>query len=303
MHSAQRHTGELTFERRCHGLAEAGLADARRADQADDWTPKLRGELSNGEVLQDALLDHLQAEVVLVKLRRGSAYVEPVLGAYAPRHSYQPVEVGTNHPDLGGCGRHPFQTIDLLFGLFACFIGHAGGRDLLAPFGGLSLLGVDLSQLALDLFELLAQQILALRLVNVLLDLTTDPALEFENFDLFGEDSVGLAQTLGDVERYEQLASLVGLQFGHVPDQIGKPCRILDLSHGRKRLGRKVAAEIDVVGHELFDRLHEGGQLAVLFSFLRYDLGFDLQERFGFGVAKDADAGFALGKKLNAAVG
>ena len=49
------------------GLAERGLADARRADQAEDRALELLHALLHGEILEDPLLDLLQAVVVGVE--------------------------------------------------------------------------------------------------------------------------------------------------------------------------------------------------------------------------------------------
>jgi hypothetical protein len=48
-------------------LAERGLADAGRADQAQDRRLQLVHALLHGEVLEDAFLDLLQAVVILVE--------------------------------------------------------------------------------------------------------------------------------------------------------------------------------------------------------------------------------------------
>ena len=68
-HAAQRHAHEVAAGGPRHRLAERGLADARRADQAQDRTLHLVHALLHGEVFEDALLDLLQPEMVGVRAR------------------------------------------------------------------------------------------------------------------------------------------------------------------------------------------------------------------------------------------
>ncbi len=72
-HAAERHAHELAAGRLGDRLAERGLADARRADEAQDRAGQLVGALLHGEILDDALLDLLEAVVIGVEdlLRRG----------------------------------------------------------------------------------------------------------------------------------------------------------------------------------------------------------------------------------------
>ena len=71
-HAAERHAHELAAGRLRDRLAERGLADAGRPDQAQDRPGQLVGALLHGEILDDALLDLLQAVVIVVEdlLRR-----------------------------------------------------------------------------------------------------------------------------------------------------------------------------------------------------------------------------------------
>ena len=66
---------------------------------------------------------------------------------------------------------------------------HAGRLDLLAQLVDLGLLRVVLAQLALDGLQLLAEDVLALGLVHLGLDLGLDLALELEDLDLAGEEA------------------------------------------------------------------------------------------------------------------
>src|ERR1051325_7748584 len=65
VHAAERDPLELAPRGARDGLAERGLADSRRADEAEDRALAGRIELAHGEMLEDATLDLLKAVVVL----------------------------------------------------------------------------------------------------------------------------------------------------------------------------------------------------------------------------------------------
>ena len=64
---------------------EAGLADAGRADEAEDRPVQVGLELAHREELEDAVLDLLEVVVVVVEDLAGVRDVEVVLGAHASR--------------------------------------------------------------------------------------------------------------------------------------------------------------------------------------------------------------------------
>ena len=67
VHAAERDADELAPERARDAAAERRLADAGRPDEAEDRALLVLLQLADGEVLEDALLDLLEAVVVLVE--------------------------------------------------------------------------------------------------------------------------------------------------------------------------------------------------------------------------------------------
>ena len=67
VHAAQAHAHELAAGRLGDALTERGLADAGRADKAQDRALAVRIELAHREIFEDAALDLGQAVVVLVE--------------------------------------------------------------------------------------------------------------------------------------------------------------------------------------------------------------------------------------------
>ena len=85
-HAAQRHAHVVAADGAGDRAAEAGLADARRSDEAEDRRAQaIAGQLAHGDVLEDALLDLLQSVVVFVEDARRLEQIEPVLGFDRPR--------------------------------------------------------------------------------------------------------------------------------------------------------------------------------------------------------------------------
>src|SRR5262245_66308259 len=63
-HAAKRHPHEFAPRRLGDRLAERGLADARRPDQAENRPAQLVGPALHREIFDDALLDLLQPVMV-----------------------------------------------------------------------------------------------------------------------------------------------------------------------------------------------------------------------------------------------
>ena len=85
-HAAERQAHELAAGGAGDRLGERGLADAGRSDEAEDRCPcGCLHELAHGEELEDALLDLLEAEVVLVEDLLGQLDVLDLLGSPSSR--------------------------------------------------------------------------------------------------------------------------------------------------------------------------------------------------------------------------
>ncbi len=94
--AAEAHPDELATHRPGDALAEARLADAGRPDEGEDGAADLVGQGAHREVLEDALLDLLEAVVVLVEDLGGLLDVEQVGRRDVPRQADEPVDVGAD---------------------------------------------------------------------------------------------------------------------------------------------------------------------------------------------------------------
>src|SRR6476620_4904527 len=80
--------------------------------------------------------------------------------------------------------------------------------------------------------QLLAQDVLALGLVHLGLDLGLDPALELEDLDLMGKEVGDELEALGDVDRLEHLLALLRGHVRAVRDHVGEQARLADVAGG-----------------------------------------------------------------------
>jgi hypothetical protein len=85
--AAERHADELPSERARDRLPERGLPHARRSDEAENRALELTRQLEHRDVLEDPLLDLLQAVVILVEDALDLLEIGIVLGRDAPRQA------------------------------------------------------------------------------------------------------------------------------------------------------------------------------------------------------------------------
>ncbi len=121
-----------------------------------------------------------------------------------PRHGQQPVQVGPGDRVLGRRRRHLAEPVQLPEGLLASLVRHAGLLD--ARPQRVDLLGplVGLAQLLLDRLQLLAQQVLPLRLGHLRLHLGLDLRAQLQDLGLLGQRRYQLLQARLDVQRLQQ---------------------------------------------------------------------------------------------------
>ena len=178
-HAAERHAHEVAAGRLRDRLAERGLAHAGRTDQAQDRPGQLVGALLHGEILDDPLLDLLQAEVIVVEDLLRSLEVLLDLGLLVPRNRQQPVEIVAHDRRFGGHRRHLPQLLEFVRRLLAGFLRELGLLDLVFELGEFVATFL-VAQLLLDRLHLLVQVVLALGLLHLALDARADALLDLQ---------------------------------------------------------------------------------------------------------------------------
>ena len=201
-HAAERHAHELAPGRPRDRLAERGLADAGRPDQAQDRSGQLVGARLHREILDDAVLDLLQSVVIVVEhgLRRDQILLD--LGLLVPRDRQQPVEIVAHDGRFRGHRRHLAQLLQLVLRLLARFLGELGLGNLLFQIGQLVAAFV-VAELLLDRLHLLVEIIFALGLLHLALDARADALLDLQHRDLALHQPEHLLEARGDRQRLQ----------------------------------------------------------------------------------------------------
>ncbi len=241
--AAERHAHELPVHGARDRLAERGLADAGRTDEAQDRRLALRGKLAHGEIFDDAPLDLVEVVVILVEDAPRLLDVDRLFLGQLPWQLDQPIEIGAHHAVFAGGFRHALQPAQFLARGILDLLGHAGlgdGLVELGHLGGLALL--TFAELALDRRHLLAQQHLALALVERRLGLLADFLRQPQNLDAVREQPQDLVHARGDVDGFENFLLLVRLDVHVGGGQIRERRRRVN------RLDRRQAAPAAACG-------------------------------------------------------
>ena len=244
VHAAQARAHELEPHGSRDALAERRLADAGRADEAEDRAAARRIELAHREVLEDAPLDLLEAVVVRVEDLARLRDVDGFRVALRPRQRDEPIEVRAHHRMLRRRVRHAFEAPQLLLSLLLDLLGHLGVRDRLAQLVELAL-RVVLAELLLDRLQLLAQHVLALALVELALRLLADLARQLQHLDAVRQELDDAIEPVADLQRLEDRLLLGRLDVDEPADHVGERARRLDVLQRRRELGRHLRQQLD----------------------------------------------------------
>ena len=305
LHAAQRQAHELAAQRARDRLAERGLAHAGRPDEAEQRALHLVLQLAHREVLDDALLDLLQAVVVLVEDPLRLREVEVVLALLAPGQPDHPVQPVAQGRRLRGVGVHALQLLELALDLLQDRLRHPGLVGLLLERRDLLRQLVAFAQLALDRLQLLAQEELALAPVHLALGLGRDLLLHGQDLELLGHQLVDPAQALDGVGGLQDLLRPFDLEVEVARGEVGQAPRLLHVGGDDDDLGGDGLAEVGRLLERRLDVAHQGLDLEVLVRGLRLRDRLDagVEVRMAFLEGHDARAPDALHQHADAAVG
>src|SRR3954452_10430797 len=192
--------------------SERRLADAGRSDEAQDAAGRVGLQAADGEELEDAVLDLLDVVVVVVEHLARVLEVEVVFSRRLPRQRRDPLEVRPDDAVLGRLGRQRLEPLELAVDLPAHVVRQRNRVELTTELAGFLRRLVELAELLADRLELLAQDVLALALVELGLHLALDLRADRDDLELAREDLHERAQALDHVGLLEQALLLVGLQ-------------------------------------------------------------------------------------------
>ena len=158
--------------------------------------------------------------------------VEPLLGALAPRHGQQPVQVRADHRRLAGLVAHPLEPRQLTLELLAHGLRQLQLLDLGAVVvGGRSAV---LAELLADRLQLAAQHVLALLLGGPFLDVLADAPANLQLGQALALHAQGDAQPLEHVDRLEQLQLVLVGDLGRVGRRVGQSACLANRAHERR---------------------------------------------------------------------
>src|SRR6516164_4776734 len=175
--TAERNAHEVAAGRLRDRLAERGLADAWRTDQAQDRPGQLVGALLDGEIFNDALLDLLDPVMVVVEDLLGVNKIVIDLRLLIPGDRQQPIEVVAHDGAFRRHWRYLPELLELVGRLLARLLRELSLLDLVLDLGEL-VAAFLVADLFLDRLHLLVENILALGLLHLPLDAAADALLD-----------------------------------------------------------------------------------------------------------------------------
>ena len=256
-HPAQRHAHELAAGRFRDRLAKRGLADAGRADQAQNRSGQLIGALLHGEIFDDPLLDLFQAIVIGVEDLLGQLEIFLDLALFAPRDREQPVEIVAHDRRFRRHRRHLAELLEFVRRFLAGLFRELGLLDLV--FQLLQLVATFfVAELLLDRLHLFVEVVLALGLLHLPLDAGPDALFDLKNGNLAFHQAEHFFQALGDGRRLQDVLFVRNLDGEMRSHGVGELGVILYLLDHANHLRRHFLVQLHVIFEFIDDRARHG---------------------------------------------
>ncbi len=301
--AAERQPHELAVHRAGDRLGQRGLADSGRSGEGEDGRLRLLDQRAHREELEDALLDLVEAVVILVEDLLGALQVAALAALLVPRHRDQPVEIVARDGGFGRHRRHRLEALQLLDGLLLDVLRHLRRFDLLLQIVDLVALFVLAAQFLLDRLHLLVEVVLLLGLLHLLLDARLDLAVHLELVDLDFEDAGDAVQPLERGNDFEQVLLLVDADQQVRGDGVGELARIVHAHRGDHRVVVQVVRQLHVLLEQRHDAAHRRFGVVARLALLGQHLDDDAVEALVFLPLDRARAIDAFDQHLDVAVG
>ncbi len=302
-HAAEREAIEPAPHRARDAAAEARLADTGRTGEAEDRTGVAGLELAHGEELEDAVLDLVEPVVVVGEHARGAREVGVVGRGDAPRQRYEPVEVVADHAVLAGLDRRGLQARQLLARALLRGVGHLRLADRVFEPLELERARILLfAEFTADDLELLAQEVVLLRLLGLVADLAEDLLVERDQFALGHCELQRELEPLLDVDLFEQALAIGDLPH-HAGGEVGELARHVDVEQRGGEAGVELLLQFGELPQLLLQQAEQRRRALALRRDLDQLLHAHDEVRLVAHHLDQARAPHALGHRRHAAVG
>ncbi len=305
-HAADAEAVERSTQGLGDGLADAGLAHARRPHQQHDRAADLAFVGAHGEEFEDAFLDVVEPGVVLVEHLARVFEAQLVFAIHAPRQGRGPVQVIAGDRVLRRAGFEDRQLAQFFVDAFL-----RGGRQGLVLQALLELFEVGAAvvlgqaQLLLDHLELFLEEELALVLADLPVHLGGDFVLQARDFDFLAQHRQDFFHALEHRHAVEHFLQLQTGGRGQGGGEVGQWRRVVGAEAVEVVL--QLLAVQRVERQQFLDRVDQGhavgldlvGGLRALVRVFHFH-----QVRWAMVLEPGADAhpGQALGDELQLAV-
>ena len=236
------------------------------------------------QVVEDAVLDLAELVVVLVEDVLGLGDVDLGAGALGPGQNGEPFDVVAGERVVGRHGRHARQARQFLERFLLHVLGHAGIVDLLAQLFDLALALVLLAQFLLDGLHLLAQVVVALRLLHLVLHFVLDLGAQLLHLDFLGQMLVEQFEAGVDARSLEQFLLLVrGQERQRGGDEVHQAAGLVDIGGDGPQFvgkGRRLGDDLlELRNHDA----HQGFDIGRRLRLLGFE-GLHLGDHEGLGL-------------------
>ncbi|MNJ38086.1 hypothetical protein D3C77_329260 [compost metagenome] len=227
-HTAHAEAVERSSQGLGDGFANAGLAHARRTHQQHDGAADLAFPGTDGEELEDPVLDVIEPGMVLVEHLARMFEVELVLAVHPPGQGSGPVQVVTGNGVFGRAGFQDRQLAHLFIDAF-----FTGRRQCLALQALFELLKVGTAvvlgqaKLLLDDLELFLEEEFALVLTDLAVHFGRDLVLQAGDLDLLAQHRQDFFHALEDRHAVEHFLQLSTGSGGQRCGEVGQRRRVV----------------------------------------------------------------------------
>ena len=227
--------------------------------------------------------------MVVIELFAGALEVEVVLRHVVPRQFQQQLQVGHLHRIFGHGGVQPLDLLQLLLEGFAHLRGPVFLLGLLAHLLDVGIGAV--AQFVLDRTHLLLEVVVALLLVDLLLDALLNLVLQLGQLLLADQDFEQLAGAGQQAGGLQQRLAVFVRQLHVGADEVDDAALRVDVLDGESRLLGHRRRHVDDVQRHVADRVHESLELDALHIGSRIVQGRHpgLEIRLGGDVLRDLD--------------